>query len=140
MPGFLQGAAFLACLLAASVCDLRRREIPAVIPALILAAGLIDFSPAAFRGLLLCLPLLCAALRWEAGMGGGDIKLVAASGFLLGLPAGTLGLLIGLSALLLFYGAVRLVRGRAARAWPLAPFLSAGFAAAYIILPTGGIP
>ena len=138
-PRLIQGAAFFACLLAASVCDLRRREIPDVFPALIFAAGLINFSPAAFSGLLLGLPFYCAALWQEKGIGGGDIKLVAASGFMLGLPAGALGLITGLTALLLFHGAARYFHRQTARAYPLAPFLSIGFAAAFIISITGGI-
>lgn len=133
MPHFIQGAAFFFAMLGASVCDLRRREIPPVFPAIIAIAGLIEFSPASLWGITLCLPFLIAAWRNERSMGGGDTKLVAACGFFLGLPAGTLGLITGLTLQLLVYGAMRLFRIPSGRAFPLAPCLSIGFTAAYFI-------
>jgi leader peptidase (prepilin peptidase)/N-methyltransferase len=141
MPLLLQGAAFFLALLGASICDLQKREIPPVFPAIIAIAGLINLSPASLFGIALCLPFLIAARRNEHSMGGGDIKLVAACGFLLGLPAGMSGLVIGLTMQLLVYGAARLFRIRHGRAVPLAPCLSIGFFAAYIIFITviGGI-
>lgn len=141
MPLLLQGAAFFLALLGASICDLRQREIPPVFPMIIAIAGLINFSPASLWGIALCLPFLIAAWRNERSMGGGDIKLVTACGFLLGLPAGTLGLIIGLTVQLLEYGAARLFHFRHDRAVPLAPCLSIGYFAAYIIFTTviGGI-
>ena len=103
MPLLIQGTAFFLALLGASICDLEKREIPPIFPVIIAIAGLINFSPASLWGIALCLPFLIAAWRNERSMGGGDIKLVAACGFLLGLPAGTLGLIIGLTVQLLVY-------------------------------------
>ena len=92
-------------------------------------------------GILLALPLLIAALVKEGGMGGGDIKLTAAAGFVLGLPAGTVGLILGLTAVLgydLFCKGIQKLKKTEApaaegRVLPLAPFLSAGFIAAHIM-------
>lgn len=141
MPLLLQGAAFFLALLGASICDLRKREIPPIFPIIIAIAGLIEFSPASLLGIVLCLPFLFFASKDEQSMGGGDIKLVATCGFLLGLPAGTLGLIIGLTVQLLEYRAARLFRLHRSRACPLAPCLSIGFFAAYIIftIVIGGI-
>lgn len=136
MLHIVQGAAFFVALLGASICDLRRHEIPNIFPALIALTGLINFSPVKLFGLVLALPFYIAACCEESSMGGGDIKLVAACGFLLGLPAGTLGLIIGLTATLLFHGALRLFHWEH-RSYPLAPFLSIGFSAAFFI--QGGI-
>ena len=133
MPLLIQGTAFFLALLGASICDLQKREIPPIFPVIIAIAGLINFSPASLWGIALCLPFLIAAWRNERRMGGGDIKLVAACGFLLGLPAGTPGLILGLTVQLLIYGAARLFRFQHDRAVPLAPCLSIGFFAAYII-------
>lgn len=74
-------------------------------------------------------------------MGGGDIKLTAAVGFVMGLPAGTVGLILGLTAVLgydlLCKGIRKLKKTEVPAAGehilPLAPFLSAGFIAAYIM-------
>ena len=74
-------------------------------------------------------------------MGGGDVKLVASAGFVLGFPAGTAGLILGLTAVLGYYlirkGIRKLKKSETPtageRILPLAPFLSAGFIAAYFM-------
>lgn len=144
-PLMIQAALFFALLLAASACDLRRRIIPNTLCLLVAAAGLIQFSPARLAGILAALPLLIAAMHKEGSMGGGDIKLTAAAGLVLGLAAGLAGLCIALILALLFHGArslwYRLARQRRTvpASLPLAPFLSLGFMAAYI-LNFGGTP
>ena len=71
-------------------------------------------------------------------MGGGDIKLMAACGLVLGLPKGLLTAMTGLSLLLIYVGIYRIVcrvqRREAKKAFPLAPFLSTGCLLAYFIL------
>ena len=140
LPALLQGAAFAGLLLAASLWDVRKRVIPNTLCVLILLAGLIRFSPANVFGIFTALPLLVAALLKPDGLGGGDVKLAAACGFVLGFGRGMTGLALGLALTLLFYGALRLRRGagNAPKALPLAPFLSCGFLAAYF-LPFGGV-
>lgn len=136
--GIASAVLFSCLLLAASLWDVRKRVIPDTICAAIALAGLLTFTPGKLAGILLGLPLLIAALVKEGGMGGGDVKLAAASGLVLGLPAGCAGLVLGLSAVLVWHFAargLRRLRGRPvppvdAAALPLAPFLSAGFIAA----------
>lgn len=94
------GVLFFCLLLAASVWDLRKRIIPDSICVAIVAVGLLTFSHSKLAGTLIGLPLLIAALTKEGGMGGGDIKLTAACGFVLGLPAGCAGLILGLTVVL----------------------------------------
>lgn len=80
----MQAFLFLTALAAASAVDCRKRTIPDFLCLLTAAAGLISFSPAQFFGVLAALPLLIAALIRPECMGGGDIKLTAAAGFVLG--------------------------------------------------------
>lgn len=142
-----QAALFCCLLLAASVWDLRKRIVPDTLCVLIFCLGLRTLTPDKLFGVLLALPLLIAALIKEGGMGGGDIKLTAAAGFVLGLPAGTVGLILGLTAVLgydlLRKGIRKLKKTEAPAAGehvlPLAPFLSAGFIAAYIMNLGGSI-
>lgn len=109
--------------------------------ALIFCLGLPSLTPDKLSGILLALPLLIAALIKEGGMGGGDIKLTAAAGFVLGLPAGTVGLILGLTAVLgydMIRKGIRKLKktempAAGERILPLAPFLSAGFIAAYFM-------
>ena len=101
--------------------------IPNTVCLLIALTGLIGFEPVKLFGILTALPLLLAALLW-GGMGGGDIKLTAASGTVLGFQRGLAAMLISLTALLLFYffySIVQRLRGRERqKAFPIAPFLS----------------
>lgn len=130
---YLQAGIFIVLLLTASIVDIHKRRIPNTICILIAVAGLIPFSPAHLLGILTALPLLLAALYNPVGMGGGDIKLTAASGLVIGLPAGIFGLTTGLLSAILFYGAkkawnfLRHIKHNASSALPLAPFLSIGF-------------
>lgn len=141
LPELLQAGFFVALLLAASVMDCRRRIIPNSICVLIAATGLISFSPARLLGPLASLPLLIAAMGKEGAMGGGDIKLTAAAGMVLGLRGGLWGMALGLAMAILFHGMRALVRRLrrkekepAPRAsLPLAPFLSIGFTALFIL-------
>lgn len=137
----IKGGIFAALLLAASVIDIKKRIIPDTLCLLIAATGLIFFEPVKLLGCLSALPLLAAALIW-GGMGGGDIKLMAASGIVLGFKGSIGAMVIGLTAMLLFYAVYstiqRLRKRECQKAFPLAPFLSIGCIAIYFI-NTGGI-
>ncbi|MDD3780571.1 MAG: A24 family peptidase, partial [Proteiniphilum sp.] len=136
-----QAVLFLCLLLAASVWDLRKRIIPDSICLFIALTGLMDFSPVRLWGVLAALPLLIAALCKPEGIGGGDIKLTAAAGMVLGFGGCTSGLLLGLTASLFFYLINQLVRRlrklepqkASQAALPMAPFLSLGFLAVTIL-------
>jgi len=135
-PLFLQGGLFFALLLAASVTDIKKRIIPDSICLAIALTGLIGFAPVKLLGIFCALPFLLAAVLC-GGMGGGDIKLMAAAGIVLGMGGGIAATVIGLTAMLLFYAvykAITKARGReCSKAFPLAPFLSIGCVAAYIL-------
>ena len=135
----MQALLFLAALVAASAVDCRKRVIPNSLCLLTAAAGLISFSPVQLLGPLASLPLLIAALIQPECMGGGDIKLTAAAGFVLGFWQGFWGLALGLLLAVLYFCITRLyhkifrrphaLTGRTPL--PFGPFLSIGFAALY---------
>jgi len=135
----VQALLFLAALAAASAVDCRKRVIPNSLCFLTAAAGLISFSPVQLLGPLASLPLLIAALIQPECMGGGDIKLTAAAGFVLGFWQGFWGLALGLLLAVLYFCITRLyhkifrrphaLTGRTPL--PFGPFLSIGFAALY---------
>ena len=138
----IAGAVLFFCLLlAASVWDLRKRIIPDSICLMIALTGLMDFSPVRLLGVLAALPLLIATLYKPEGIGGGDIKLTAAAGTVMGFGGCTAGLLFGLTASLLFYLINQLIRRlrklepqKASQSTlPMAPFLSLGFFAVIIL-------
>ena len=135
----MQALLFLAALAAASAVDCRKRVIPNSLCLLTAAAGLISFSPVQLLGPLASLPLLIAALIQPECMGGGDIKLTAAAGFVLGFWQGFWGLALSLLLAVLYFCITRLyhkifrrphaLTGRTPL--PFGPFLSIGFAALY---------
>lgn len=141
-----QAVLFLCLLLAASVWDLRKRIIPDGICLLIALTGLIDFSPVRLWGVLAALPLLIAALCKPEGIGGGDIKLTAAAGIVMGFWGCVVGLILGLTASLFFYFWIQAIRRlrkleplkTSQASLPMAPFLSLGLLAV-TILKIGGI-
>lgn len=146
--GIASAVLFSCLLLAASLWDIRKRIIPDSLCLGIAAVGLLTFTPEKLLGILPALLLLGAALllRGGTGMGGGDIKLTAASGFAIGLPSVSAGIILGMTVALLYYLPLHIIRkfkkdkGQAVKntTLPLIPFLSIGFIAATIIEIIGG--
>ena len=143
--GAVQAVLFCLLLLAASIWDIHMRTIPDTLPLLILLTGLFECVPDKLLGALIGLPMLGGALLADyvkiGGIGGGDIKITAACGVVLGFYAGTTGLCLGLGA---FYLAYRIlivhckIRCQTPpdftlMAMPMAPFLSFGFIAVYFL-------
>lgn len=137
----LQAPLFFSLLLAASVWDIVKREIPDQISLALALTALVAFEPQNLLGVFAALPLLIAAVTVD-GMGGGDVKLTAAAGLTLGFMPSMVGIVFGLTAMLIFYAIgkiIRKVQGAVmSKSLPLAPFLSLGFVAAYL-LKVGGI-
>ena len=137
-PLMVKGTLFGLLLLSAAVWDMRNREIPNLIPILLFLCGLIGFRPAASTAGLLLVggPFLLAAVlikRDGFAIGGGDVKLMGACGFVLGVWPGLVQAVLSLSLAAL----VGLVECRlqkqplSAVRLPLAPFFCFGGVAAY---------
>jgi len=139
VSSILQGVLFSSLLLAASYTDIKRREIPDTICLLLVLTGFLKFSYQNLLGIFLALPFLIAAMLRENSIGGGDIKLTAALGFVLGFWKGIYGLIIGLTLLVVLYIMIRIssiIRKKQVAknlSMPLAPFLGIGFLIMYFI-------
>lgn len=127
----LRGYLFLLLLLYASNSDIYTREVSNWIPLFIAETAVIGFRPenttSMLLGILLALPMLIAAVMKEGSIGGADIKLTGASGFLLGLERGLVGLIAGLILAVvvnLIYRKVKKLDTK--EAFPLVPYLAAG--------------
>lgn len=135
----IQGILFFSLLMAASYTDIKKRVIPDAIPMLIALISLLNFKLTNQFGIVIGLPFLIAAVLVEGSIGGGDIKLTASAGMVLGFWKGIYGLILGLSFLVLFY--LLLILGSKIRkrqvagnlSLPLAPFLGIGFMIIYFI-------
>lgn len=115
--------------------DMRKRIVPNSICIAIALTGLLCFSSIKLLGILAALPFLFAGLCC-GGIGGGDIKLTAATGLVMGFKGAMAGTVLGLSALLIFHAMQKKFRMPLeveTKAYPLAPFLSLGFLVIYFL-------
>lgn len=98
-------------------------EIPDFLHLLFAMAGLIGFQalPALLGFVLVPLPFLIAAVKTDK-IGGGDVKLMAASGFAIGVTGGVWMMVWGLSIGILWNAAFQHEKSSI----PLAPFLAFG--------------
>lgn len=134
-----KGMLFTLLLFIASFHDIRTREIPNWLPIALIGSGLLQFQPIqALLGLVAAgLPYLLAAVVTDEKIGGGDIKLMAACGFVLGPLGGMMQSIIGLTFVLLFAIGVAFrsgIRNAKQTALPLVPFLAAGGLLSFLLL------
>ena len=139
VKSILQGVLFSFLLMVASYTDIKKREIPDTICMFIALIGLLRFSFLNLFGIIIAIPFLLGAVLKENSIGGGDIKVTASAGIVLGFWRGIYGLIIGLSLLVLFYLFLVLIseikKKQVARnlPMPLAPFLGLGFMIIYFM-------
>lgn len=137
-PLMVKGTLFGLLLLSAAVWDMRNREIPNLIPILLFLCGLIGFRPAASAAGLFLVggPFLLTAVlikRDGFAIGGGDVKLMGACGFVLGVWPGLIQTVLSLS-LAVLAGLVECClqkRPLSMVRLPLAPFFCFGGVSAY---------
>lgn len=135
---FAKGLLFFAVLLYASHNDLKTREIPDRTHFIILIAALISFSKEAIvtsvcGAFFVPIPFLIVAIKTKGGIGGGDVKFMAANGFFLGLLGGVYASLIGLILSIAIHCFVYSTAEHKRRSIPMAPYLSVGCFVVFII-------
>lgn len=113
-------------LIVAGMCDWRTYQIPDRLHLLLLLAGCLEvrLAPAILGLLVVPLPFLTAAIYTDGKIGGGDIKLMAAAGFCVGVTKGVWMMVIGLFLGICWSRIYQ--RGQAEASLPLAPFLAVG--------------
>lgn len=120
-------------LLFAAEYDIATHTVPDYVPVLILLVGLVEveFAPAFLGLILVSLPFLAAALIREGSIGGGDIKLMGACGFVLGVRRGYAALMLGLFLAVAFQAAFVKKKDKG---FALAPYLAVGCLLARLIV------
>ena len=123
-----QALVFCGGLIYASVDDLRSRTVNDIVCIAIALAGLITISPASLLGALLAiLPFyLCAGFGL---MGGGDVRLAAAVGCVLGFDR----VITGFSIMAFAMRIIPALRKGASAKQPLVPYFAVAFIPAYFI-------
>jgi leader peptidase (prepilin peptidase)/N-methyltransferase len=123
---------FFAALICAAAQDIRKKEVGDYIHVIIAVTAFIGFEfadlPAMLiGGLVSALPLFIAGMIKKGCIGGADIKLMAASGLILGAGNGIFALIIGLfSGVVCTFMARRIKKADMTTSFPLVPFLAVG--------------
>lgn len=121
-----------------SYSDFKTRELDDSAHCLLLATsltgcGLLDLPGMLFAGLAVGgVMVLVAVISGGRGVGGADIKLGAASAFLLGAQRGLIGVIVGL-LIGVIYNAIQNKRRGTKEGFPLVPYLAIGFMTAFFI-------
>lgn len=135
----VKGFFYVLILIYASYSDLKEKIIPDKVHLMIMVVSLIKINlMAAILGFIIVpLPFFITALLKGDGIGGGDVKLMAASGFLLGLKGGFIASIIGLTLAVAVNFIYYEIKNKDKNiSFPLVPYLSIGCFLSYLI--TGG--
>lgn len=129
----LKNLLFISTLIYAGIYDYKKRIIPDKVHVIIIISALLsDFSiiQSILGLLILPIPFIIPIFFNGNCIGGGDIKLVGAIGFYLGLTKGTLAMIIGLSLSTIVSLLLKKHRNQLV---PLAPYLATGSIIAFLI-------
>lgn len=134
----IKGAVFFFILLYASLCDIQTRRVCDAVSVMIFISGFISLSLSdvltQFIGALLVggIMFICAMLS-KNRLGGADVKITAASVFVLGMWNGIAGLVIGLALAVIVTPIINRKKKVKEMSLPLVPYLSIGFITMYLI-------
>lgn len=129
-----KGILFAQLLIAAGYIDKKTKHIPDELCALIFLISLIRPEPAqSLIGMLIVsVPLWVIGMLRPDSIGGGDIKLLAACGAVLGPSDIVAGTYIGMIAFLLFYLSCFFIRKKRKKTYAMAPWFGFGCFLAYL--------
>jgi leader peptidase (prepilin peptidase)/N-methyltransferase len=131
----IKGFLFAQILIFTGYYDLKTKTIPDVVHVLILLTALINIVPLqSIMGFIIVpIPFLLAALIKANGVGGGDVKFMAACGFLLGVKGGFVACIIGLMLAVVINSIYYKIKSKDKNiSFALAPYLGIGCFMAYL--------
>lgn len=135
----VKGFFYVLILIYGSYRDIKEKIIPDKVHLIIMIVSLIKINlmDSALGFIIVPLPFFITALLKGDGIGGGDVKLMASSGFLLGLKGGFIASIIGLTVAITINFIYYKVKNKDKNiSFPLAPYLSVGCCLSFLI--TGG--
>lgn len=113
----------------ASIWDIRKRIVPNLLPVLLALTTLIPKPEIHPTGIVVAVLLLIIGI-YIGGIGGGDIKMIAAYGIVRGAFEVTIAVTLAMLFLLIYHGATYKFRKEKRKAYPLMPFFMLGCIAA----------
>jgi leader peptidase (prepilin peptidase)/N-methyltransferase len=132
----IKGYLFALILIVAGYIDIKTKTIPDYIHVLIIIVGLINIDLVESLIGLIIVPLPFFIMAWlkENSIGGGDIKLVGACGFFLGVTGGLVASVIGLMMAVVVNGVYYVIKNKDKTiGFALAPYIGLGCMCAYIV-------
>lgn len=135
----VKGFFYALILIYASYKDTKEKIIPDKVHLMIIVISLIKINliVAIIGFIIVPLPFFITTLLKGDGIGGGDIKFMAASGFLLGVKGGFIASIIGLTLAVVTNVIYYKIKNKDKNiSFPLAPYLSIGCFLSFLI--TGG--
>ena len=124
--------AILCILLLATVTDFKKREVPYIYIILLLLTELIDFRALNMLGIILSVPFYFAQKDGRC-MGGGDVMIVAALGFSLGLPQTLVAVMTGCIVFITAGLITERMKGKKRQLFPFVPALTIGYIVTIIL-------
>lgn len=137
MIPIFQFAIISVLLTAATISDIRTREVSDVFSVGILLTAFLNFYIENLIGLVI--PVLCLVIAAMCGgFGGADVKIIAALSVVMGLEGSILLILIALISMLLFHAFAWIIqkscKKSAAKSYPFVPFIFIGYVCTEILL------
>lgn len=125
----VKGFLFSMILIFTAYVDFKTKIIPNMVHILIILVSLININlyKSLAGAIIVPFPFLISALLKDGGIGGGDIKLMAGIGFLLGIKNGFIAAIIGLTTAVIINGVYYKLKEQDRNiSFPLAPYLGIG--------------
>lgn len=133
----IKGFFYAQILIYASYKDTKEKIIPDKVHLMIIFISLIKINliVAIIGFIIVPLPFFITALLKGDGIGGGDIKFMAASGFFLGVKGGFIASIIGLILAIVVNSIIYKIKGKDKNtSFPLAPYLSIGCFIGFLLI------
>ena len=116
----------LCVLICVSVADIRKREVPVISQVLLLCLIPFFFNIENVRGVLVAIPFFITAILTDK-IGGGDFKIIALLGILIGLKNAFWTVVIGCVIFIVSSLITGLCKGEKKTMYPFIPSLTAGY-------------
>ena len=128
----MRGIAILGILLMASITDIRKQEVPVVYQVLLLCLIPFSFRLENLWGIAVAIPFFIAAVATDR-IGGGDFKVIAVLGILLGFYETLLTVIAGCLIFIFSSLVIGRIKGKGNNLFPFIPSLTLGYVGTLVL-------
>lgn len=128
----MRGIAILGILIMASITDIRKQEVPVVYQVLLLCLIPFSFRLENLWGIAVAIPFFIAAVATDR-IGGGDFKVIAILGILLGFYETLLTVIAGCLIFIFSSLVIGRIKGKGNNLFPFIPSLTLGYVGTLVL-------